>query len=31
MGIFSKKSKDLDAFQNAIETRRTIYSLDKEV
>src|SRR5699024_8867239 len=31
MGIFSKKSKDLDAFQNAIETRRTIYSLDKEI
>ncbi|PTK57668.1 nitroreductase family protein, partial [Staphylococcus nepalensis] len=26
MGIFTKKSKDLDALQNAIETRRTVYS-----
>ena len=31
MGLFTKKSKDLDAFQKAIETRRTIYSLNKEI
>ncbi|MFQ3839476.1 nitroreductase family protein [Staphylococcus pseudoxylosus] len=31
MGLFSKKDSTLETFQNAIETRRTIYSLDQEI
>ncbi|WP_251942670.1 MULTISPECIES: nitroreductase family protein [Staphylococcus] len=31
MGLFNKKSDDLTSLQNAIETRRTIYSLDTEI
>lgn len=31
MGLFSKKDSTLENFQNAIEKRRTIYSLDQEV
>ena len=31
MGLFNKNTKTLDSFQNAVETRRTIYSLEKEI
>ncbi|WP_436861205.1 nitroreductase family protein [Staphylococcus caeli] len=31
MGLFSKNASTLESLQKAIETRRTIYSLDKEI
>ncbi|WP_436962249.1 nitroreductase family protein [Staphylococcus shinii] len=31
MGLFSKKDSTLETFQNAIEKRRTIYSLDQDI
>ncbi|MDW4068341.1 nitroreductase family protein [Staphylococcus saprophyticus] len=31
MGLFTKNASTLETFQNAIETRRSIYSLEKEI
>ncbi|MBU0439190.1 nitroreductase family protein [Staphylococcus succinus] len=31
MGLFSKNTSNLTTFQNAIESRRTIYSLDQDI
>ena len=31
MGLFSKNTSSLTTFQNAIESRRTIYSLDQDI
>ncbi|ERH33989.1 nitroreductase family protein [Staphylococcus equorum] len=31
MGFFSKKEDTLDVFQSAVESRRTIYSLEQEI
>lgn len=31
MGLFSKKENTLDVFQKAVESRRSIYSLEKEI